>query len=121
LPKNSDEEKKYRNQQMQFSLKKAIEAPLECAHLAMSVLPLSKKIAEIGNLNIISDAGVAALAARAALRSSALNVFVNASSLDDIDFGNAKISEVRILIHESEQLEQEIFDKVSDVILGNQG
>jgi formiminotetrahydrofolate cyclodeaminase len=118
LSKNSDEEKTHRNQQMQIALKEAIEAPLECAHLAMSVLPLSKKIAEIGNLNIISDAGVAALAARAALRSSALNVYVNASSLDDKDFGNAKISEVRNLIHESDQFEQEIFNKVSNVILG---
>ena len=87
----------------------------------MSVLPLSKKIAEIGNVNIISDAGVAALAARAALRSSALNVYVNASSLDDKDFGSAKIFEVKKLISESSQLEQEVFDKVSDVILGNQG
>ena len=121
LPKTSDEEKKYRNQKMQISLKEAIEAPLECAYLAMSVLPLSKKIAEIGNVNIISDAGVAALAARAALRSSALNVYVNASSLDDKDFGSAKIFEVKKLISESSQLEQEVFDKVSDVILGNQG
>ena len=121
LPKTSDEEKKYRNQKMQISLKEAIEAPLECAYLAMSVLPLSKKIAEIGNVNIISDAGVAALAARAALRSSALNVYVNASSLDDKDFGSAKIFEVKKIISESSQLEQEVFDKVSDVILGNQG
>ena len=121
LPKTSDEEKKYRNQKMQISLKEAIEAPLECAYLAMSVLPLSKRIAEIGNVNIISDAGVAALAARAALRSSALNVYVNASSLDDKDFGSAKIFEVKKLTSESSQLEQEVFDKVSDVILGNQG
>ena len=121
LPKTSDEEKTYRNQQMQISLKQAIEAPLECAHLAMSVIPLSKKIAEIGNVNIISDAGVAALAARAALSSSALNVYVNASSLDDKDFGNAKISEVNRLVYESEQLEHEVFNKVSGVILGNLG
>ena len=121
LPKSSDEEKKFRNQKMQISLKEAIEAPLECAYLAMSVLPLSKKIAEIGNINIISDAGVAALAARAALRSSALNVYVNASSLDDKDFASAKISEVKKLMSESSHLEQEVFDKVSEVILGNQG
>jgi formiminotetrahydrofolate cyclodeaminase len=119
LPKNSDKEKNYRNQKMQVSLKEAIEAPLECAHLAMKVLPLAKRIAEIGNVNIISDAGVAALAARAALRSSALNVFVNASSLDDKDLGNTKISEIRDLINKSEQIEQEIFDEVSNVILGN--
>ena len=106
---------------MQISLKEAIEAPLECAYLAMSVLPLSKKIAEIGNVNIISDAGVAALAAGAALRSSALNVYVNASSLDDKDFASAKISEVKKLMSESSYLEQEVFDKVSEVILGNQG
>ena len=119
LPKNTDHEKMRRNQEMQISLKKAIQAPLECAHLAMNVLPLSKRIAEVGNINVISDAGVAALAARAALRSSALNVFVNASSLDDKEFGNSKISEVRDLIYESEKLEKEVFDKVSDVILGN--
>jgi formiminotetrahydrofolate cyclodeaminase len=85
----------------------------------MEVLPLAKRIAEIGNINIISDAGVAALAARAALRSAALNVFVNAASLDDKEYGNLKISKVRKLIFESEKIEEEVFNKVSDVIFGN--
>ena len=46
-------------------------------------MPLCRKIAEIGNVNIISDAGVAVLAARAAFKSAELNVYVNASGLED--------------------------------------
>ena len=66
LPKENEEEKKYRSEKIQEALKIAIDAPMECANLSAKVIPLCKKIAEIGNTNIISDAGVAVLAARAA-------------------------------------------------------
>ena len=78
LPKDTDEQKLKRSSKIQDALKVAIDAPMECALLATKVMPLCRKIAEIGNVNIISDAGVAVLAARAAFKSAELNVYVNA-------------------------------------------
>ena len=100
-----------------MELKIAIEAPLECAILASKVLPLCKKIAKIGNVNIISDAGVAVLAARAAFKSAELNVYVNASALKDKAFADAKIEEIRNLSYEVDKEEQESFSFVANVIL----
>ncbi len=117
LPKDTDEQKIERSLKIQDALKLAIEAPLECASLAVKVIPLSRKIAEIGNLNIISDAGVAALAARAAFKSAELNVYVNASGLKDKVFADMKIQEVRRLSQIVEKEERDTFDYVSGVIL----
>lgn len=117
LPKVSENEKFERSSQIQKALKIAIEAPLECAILASKVLPLCKKIAKIGNVNIISDAGVAVLAARAAFKSAELNVYVNASALKDKAFADAKIEEIRNLSYEVDKEEQESFSFVANVIL----
>ena len=98
-------------------MKVAIDAPMECALLATQVMPLCRKIAEIGNVNIISDAGVAVLAARAAFKSAELNVYVNAAGLEDKVFADKQIQEVRKLSDIVEKEERDIFDYVSGVIL----
>ena len=116
LPKDTDEETAYRSSKIQDALKVAIEAPLECALLAARVIPLCKKIAEIGNTNIISDAGVAVLAARAAFKSAELNVYVNASGLKDKVFAEEKIEKVRDLSQMVENEEHETFNFVAGVI-----
>ncbi|OUV03201.1 MAG: hypothetical protein CBC42_01700 [Betaproteobacteria bacterium TMED82] len=119
LPKNTQEEQVLRSEEIQKRLVDAIQAPLDCAKLSCEVLPLSERIAEIGNINIISDAGVAALAARAAFKSAALNVFVNAAALSDKDLATSKIREVRELMKIVENIEGKVFIKVSDTILKN--
>ena len=52
LPKDTDEQKLKRSSKIQDALKAAIDAPMECAFLATKVMPLCRKIAEIGNVNI---------------------------------------------------------------------
>ena len=117
LPKDTDEQKLKRSSKIQDALKAAIDAPMECAFLTTKVMPLCKRIAEIGNVNIISDAGVAVLAARAAFKSAELNVYVNASGLEDKVFADKQIQEVRKLSNIVEREERDIFDYVSGVIL----
>ncbi len=117
LPKGTEDEKSERSFKIQEALKIAIEAPMECAILSAKVIPLSKTIAEIGNVNIISDAGVAVLAARAAFKSAELNVYVNASALKDRELAERKISEIRQLGKVVDDEEKELFSYVSDVIL----
>ena len=117
LPKDTDEQKFKRSSKIQDALKAAIDAPMECAFLATKVMPLCRKIAEIGNVNIISDAGVAVLAARAAFKSAELNVYVNAAGLEDKAFADKQIQEVRKLSNIVEREERDIFDYVWGVIL----
>lgn len=98
LPKLSDEEKAARGAAIQHALRAATEAPLACARACAEVIKLSMRAAEVGNRNVISDAGVGALAAQAALRSAALNVDINVPSLQDQAFAKACRDEMDALL-----------------------
>ncbi len=98
LPKLSDEDKAARGAAIQHALRAATEAPLACARACADVIKLSMRAAEVGNRNVISDAGVGALAAQAALRSAALNVDINVPSLQDAVFAQACRNEIAELL-----------------------
>ena len=95
LPKSTDQEKVYRTEQIQTVLKEATIVPLECAKACAKAVKLSKTAAEKGNLGVISDAGVGAMAGYAGLKSAALNVYINAASLKDRDFAEARLAELQ--------------------------
>ncbi|WP_018228785.1 methenyltetrahydrofolate cyclohydrolase [Methyloversatilis universalis] len=98
LPKDTDEQKAARSAAIQDGLKKATDAPLACARACADVIALSLIAAEKGNTNVVSDAGVAALAAVAALRSAALNVDINVPSIKDADFAASRRAETDALL-----------------------
>lgn len=83
MPKGTAEEKEARSAAIQAATLYAAEVPLETMHEAFKVFGLCRAMAETGNPNSVSDAGVGALAARAAVRGAAMNVKINASSLKD--------------------------------------
>jgi formiminotetrahydrofolate cyclodeaminase len=98
LPKQTDDEKAARRAAIQHALIAATEAPLACARACADVIKLSMRAAEVGSRNVISDAGVGALAAQAALRSAALNVDINVPSLQDQVFAKACRDEMDALL-----------------------
>jgi formiminotetrahydrofolate cyclodeaminase len=98
MPKETDTEKAEREKAIQAALKQATEVPLACAHAAREVIDLAAIASEKGNVNVISDAGVAVLAGYAALRSAALNVFTNARMITDKTFAEAKLKELNGLL-----------------------
>jgi formiminotetrahydrofolate cyclodeaminase len=98
LPKQTDEEKATRKQAIQDALKRATEVPLTCARACVEAITLSREAAEKGNLQVISDAGVAAAAAEAGLKSAALNVWINAPSIEDKVFADSARKEIDRLI-----------------------
>lgn len=83
LPKNTTEEKSIRKKAIRKANIYAIEIPLKTMETAASCLPLLRAMIENGNPNSISDAGVGALCIQAAVSGAALNVQINAASLDD--------------------------------------
>lgn len=83
MPRAGEGEERARNEAIERGLLEAIEVPLETMERASSVLDLAARVAAIGNVRAISDAGVAAYMAEAAARSAALNVRINAAGLTD--------------------------------------
>lgn len=112
LPKVTDEEKGARSAAIQQALKGATRVPLDCAKASRRVIELSLLVAEHGNTNVITDAGVAALAAHAALKSSALNVRVNTGNIKDSDFVRDSLEELDALMAGMDQKTHSIYQLV---------
>ncbi len=88
LSKNTDQEKKIRSAAIQAATKKAIEVPFEVMQTAFRSLEVIQAMAEMGNPNSVSDAGVGALCARTAVYGAYLNVRINAAGLTDKEFAS---------------------------------
>jgi formiminotetrahydrofolate cyclodeaminase len=98
LPKISDEDKTRRGAAIQAGLRRATEAPLDCARVCAEVVALARRASEHGYLNVISDGGVGVLAGFTGLRSAALNVYINAPALKDRAFAEAATAEIETLV-----------------------
>ncbi|HFD11967.1 MAG TPA: methenyltetrahydrofolate cyclohydrolase [Crenotrichaceae bacterium] len=114
-PKTTDDgDNKKRSEAIQSALKTATDVPLQCAEACRSVMRLSKIAAEIGNKNVVSDAGVAVLAAQAALRSSALNVYINIGYISDKDFTKSREDKLDLLLDGADAETEEIYQLVKN-------
>ena len=112
LPRATDEEKAKRAASIQAAFKDATLAPLRAVKACFDVIRLSAAAAEKGNLNVISDAGVAVLSANAGLRSAALNVFINAKAIKDRDFAEKQIAEVNALLAQAAEMTESVYQTV---------
>jgi formiminotetrahydrofolate cyclodeaminase len=83
LPRETAAEKEHRQARIQGTMIHAAQVPLKTAETALRVLELSQIAAEKGNPSAVSDAGVAALLAQAAVEGAALNVKINLGSIKD--------------------------------------
>ncbi|WP_027149368.1 methenyltetrahydrofolate cyclohydrolase [Methylobacter tundripaludum] len=112
LPKDSDEEKSVRSEAIQSALKEATVVPLACANACAEAIALSRIAAEKGNIGVISDAGVAVMAAYGALKSAALNVYINAGGLKDKAFADAKLAELETILNGADAAAEEVYQIV---------
>jgi formiminotetrahydrofolate cyclodeaminase len=112
LPKISEEDKSRRAAAIQSNLLAATETPMECARACAEVVALSKRAAERGYAGVISDAGVGVLAANTALRSAALNVYINTPSLKDRGFAAAATAELEKLLDDCARESELVFELV---------
>lgn len=86
LPRTTDADVAIRRDAIQALLRGATEIPLRTARAAASILPLCPGVAERGNQAALSDVGVAANLAYAAVRSALLNVDINLRLLEDAGY-----------------------------------
>jgi glutamate formiminotransferase/formiminotetrahydrofolate cyclodeaminase len=118
LAKNSPEEKKIRSVAIQTATRYAMEIPFKVMQAAWSSMEIIKAMAETGNPNSVSDAGVGALCARSAVMGAFMNVRINATGCEDKDFAGRMISEGYIIQQKTIALEQEILAIVNEKIDG---
>ena len=112
LPKGTDEEKAARSAAIQEATLYATQVPLKTMKASFRAFDICKAMAEEGNPASVSDAGVGALAARAAVLGACLNVKINASSLKDREQADALVAEANELARQACECEQTILQIV---------
>ena len=116
MPKSTDEERAARSAALQEATLYATEVPLRTMRAALAVFPIVRAMAEEGNPNSVSDAGVGALAARSAVFGARLNVRINAAGLKDRAKADALTAEADAIAAEAARLEAEVLEIVGQKI-----
>lgn len=112
LPKETDADKAARSEAIQSALREATDVPLACAKACADVIAVSRSAAEKGNVNVISDAGVSVMAAYGALKSAALNVYINAGGIKDKAFAEERLSKLETIMASADADTNAIYDLV---------
>lgn len=112
MAKSTEEEKKARKEAIQEATRYAIEVPFRVMSYALQSFDIIEAMVEKGNPNSITDAGVGALCARAAVHGAFMNVQINAADLEDKGFVEEKISAGRRMIAEADEREKAVRDKI---------
>ncbi|HPX92957.1 MAG TPA: cyclodeaminase/cyclohydrolase family protein [Bacillota bacterium] len=112
LPKETDQDKAKRKQALADASITAMEVPLTTAGKSLELLKHLGSIARYGHKTCISDAGVAALCAHAALQASVMNVRINLAGIDDPEIRQGAEKSSAAYLEESALLTKEIIDIV---------
>lgn len=116
LPKATDDEKASRTAAIQTATKYAAEIPLRTMQRTFDAFEIIKAMAEHGNPNSVSDAGVGALCARSAVMGAYLNVKINAAGLKDREFAEDILKRGAAIELKVIELESEIMAIVNEKI-----
>jgi formiminotetrahydrofolate cyclodeaminase len=120
LPRTTDQQKAARTEAMQKALKAAAEVPRAAAVACHRVLQIAEALVDKGNPNLITDVGVAARFAAAALDCAALNLEINLIHIKDEEYVAARRKEMAPLLHEGARLGAEVWAQVSQRLKGGQ-
>ncbi|MBO5672239.1 MAG: glutamate formimidoyltransferase [Alistipes sp.] len=116
MPKGTEEEKAARAEAMEVATLYATQVPLRTMKAAYKAFDVVRAMAEEGNPNSVSDAGVGALAARSAVMGACLNVKINAAGLKDRTVADALVAEAEEIQRLAQQAEKEILAVVESKI-----
>ncbi|VVB60431.1 Formiminotransferase-cyclodeaminase [uncultured archaeon] len=108
MPKETVDQKEYRQHTMQNAFKHAADVPLETARKCMQILDVARILAEKGNKNSISDAAVSALMAQTGLQAAMLNVRINLCSIKDTEYIQKVTTELGELLRNAMEKSTEI-------------
>lgn len=116
MPKGTPEEKAARSAALQEATLYATEVPLRTMRESVKVFDLAEAMARQGNPASVSDAGVGALAARAAVLGAYLNVRINAAGLKDREQADKLLKEAADIAANAIRRETEVLEVVNSII-----
>lgn len=116
LPKGTDEEKAIRRQAIEEATKYATEIPFKTVQRSFDVFALCEAMVETGNPNSVTDAGVGALCAKAAVTGAYFNVRINAATLQDKEFAADIVKKAYEYVEKAAVLEAKIVKRVEEII-----
>ena len=116
LPKSTAQEVEVRKKAILDATKTAIEVPLKVMKLSLESMAVIKAMADTGNPNSVSDAGVGALCARTAVEGAFLNVKINISGCSDKDFATKVMEDATRILAKAKDQEAIIIDIVNSKI-----
>ena len=116
LPKGTEEEKTARAKALEEATLYAAQVPLKTMEASLKALPLALQMAVSGNPASASDAGVAALAAVAAIQGARLNVRINAAGLTDKAPARPLLDRADEIVAEALELEKQVLEAVNNHI-----
>lgn len=102
LPKTTDDEKEKREKAVEAALKKAADIPMEVLKYASEMIEFSITAANKGNVNSLSDSGVAALLLQSAGVAALYNIIINLKLIKDDEYVEAKQNEINLYTHKIE-------------------
>jgi len=118
LPKGSDSEKENRKKAIQNATRYAIEVPFRVMTLSLQAFEIIEEMVHSGNPNSVTDAGVGALCARAAVHGAFMNVRINGADLDDQAFVKEITEQGQKMTAEADRREEEVRKHIDLVIAG---
>jgi len=118
MPRDTSELKEKRRRALQIALKDTTQVPLTAAKLALRLLELAQLLVSKGNPNLITDVGVGALLADAALQSAALNVQINLGYIKDEEFRKRTSSVLSSMLSQGQEIKDKVVKGVRDALAG---
>ncbi len=118
MPKATEQQKLLRQEALEHALQKAAYVPLRTMENAAEALKLAHRIAQIGNKNLVSDAGVAAVLAESALYCGWFNVAVNLANIKDEEFAERLATKTQEILDQTDGLLDETMEIVEYRIYG---
>lgn len=116
LPKKTEEEKRKREEAIQQATKQAANVPLSVMKIAMKVLECVDIVSKYGNVNSISDVGVAVLTSNTAIKGAGYNVLINLPEISDKEFCDSMKKEVSEVNGNAEKMVRRIVKRIENKI-----
>lgn len=116
LPKETEEEKRIKEETMEKALKVACEVPINIVRVCYDAIKLHEDLVDKGSRLAISDVGVGVQCLRAAILSGQLNVVININSIKDQEYVNKVKTEVDKLVEDGVKICDEVYVKVEKAL-----
>ena len=116
MPKETEEQKKLKEQVMETALREACRVPLEIMEVSIEVMELLQLLEEKGSRLAVSDAGVGILFAKTSLEGASLNVFINTRLMKDRKYAEELNQRADAWIARGRTLEQQVYHGVLEKI-----